>query len=45
MDMQSNQGQQGDTFTSRHPERNAIVILLLLTLASFLADLASGVPT
>ncbi len=34
-----------DSYTSRHPERNAVVIVLLLALASFLADLASGVPS
>jgi len=34
-----------DRYTSAHPERNAIVIVLLLALASALADLVSGVPT
>ncbi len=30
--------------TSAHPERNAIVIVLLLTLAAAIADLVTGVP-
>lgn len=32
-------------FTSAHPARNAVVILLLITFASAIADLISGVPT
>ncbi len=34
-----------DRYTTQHPARNAVVILLLLTLASFLADVGSGMPT
>lgn len=34
-----------DRYTSAYPERNAVVILLLLTLASAIADLITGVPT
>ncbi len=34
-----------DRYTTAHPARNACVILLLITLAQFLADLASGAPT
>lgn len=31
-----------DRFTSQHPARNAIVILLLVTLAEWIADVATG---
>ena len=34
-----------DRYTSKHPERNAIVIIALIGFASFLADLVAGVPT
>jgi len=34
-----------DRATSNHPARNAIVILILLTTASAIADFLTGVPT
>lgn len=32
-------------FTSAHPGRNAVAILLLLALTSLITDFATGVPT